>query len=257
MEIIDPSFDYDIGGHDYSELRKADPRIAVYIAAGLRGMQTVINLGAGTGSYEPRDVYVIAVEPSRSMRAKRLETGRTPALGARAEALPFDDASFDASLAILTIHHWVNLPKGLAEMKRVTKKKIVILTYDPSRLELFWNAAYFPELVAVERTRYPEISTIKAILGLPARITNIRIPFDCTDGFQEAYYGRPEEFLKEKVRRAQSAWSFIGKEREARYVATLAGELDTGEWDRKYGFHRTMPEFEGAYRMLEFELTPG
>lgn len=142
-------------------------------------------------------------------------------------------------------------------MKRVSRKKIVILSYDPSALELFWNAEYFPELIEAERSRYPALGTIEQIVGLPAKVTKIKIPLDCTDGFQEAFYGRPEAFLREEVRRAQSGWSFIGKEREAEYVAAFAKELETGEWDRKYGFHRTMPEFEGAFRMLEFELTSG
>ena len=254
MKIINPAFDYDRNKHCYLFVRKSDPHINTYVTSGLRGMRTVINVGAGTGSYEPEDKYVVAIEPSADMRNIRLEVGHNPALNSFADSLPFDDQSFDASLAVLTIHHWLNIEKGLMELKRVTKKRIVILTFDPKKLDLFWNIDYFPAVVNVERKRYPEIEQIKKIIGLTPKITNIKIPFNCVDGFQEAYYGRPEYFLKEEVRQSQSAWSFISKDLEFRYVANLKKELSNGEWERKYGYHRHMKEFEGAYRMIEFNL---
>ncbi len=255
MRIKDPAYNYENPEHEYSAVRKADPRIAAYVHAGLRGMSTVINIGAGTGSYEPDDKYVIAVEPSENMRKKRLESGRHPAVSARAESLPFDSKSFDASLTILTIHHWQDLESGLRELKRVAAKRIVILTYDPAKLGVFWNAEYFPMVVEAEKNRYPELSKLESIIGIKPEIRNIKIPFDCTDGFQEAFYGRPEKFLKKKVRKSQSAWSFISEELEEQYTDRLRTELLNGEWDKKYGFHRKMKEFEGAYKMLEFDLT--
>lgn len=254
MDISNPAFDYDNRKHEYATIRRADPRIHAYVLTGLAGMKTVINVGAGPGSYEPEDRYVVSVEPSEKMRRKREGLGRHPAISAFADSLPFDDQSFDAALAILTIHHWPDIEKGLAELKRVTKKRVVILTYDPSKLDIFWNAEYFPEIIAVERKRYPALDRLEAAIGVSPRITTIKIPLDCVDGFQEAYFGRPEYFLKEEVRQSQSAWGFISWEQEQQYVQHLARDLEDGTWERKFGFHRHLSEFEGAYRMLEYDL---
>jgi ubiquinone/menaquinone biosynthesis C-methylase UbiE len=214
----------------------------------------VLNIGAGTGSYEPVDKYVIAVEPSSVMRAKRLALGRSPAVNAKADDLPFDDKSFDAAMAVLTIHHWPDLKAGLSEMKRVSKKRISILTYDPEMLDVFWNVEYFPQLIEIERSRYPNLNYLAECLDTEIKITNIKIPLDCSDGFQEAFYGRPEAFLQEEVRNAQSAWGFLDKDIEKQYIRRLSDDLASGEWDRLYGHHRTLPEFEGAFRLLEIDL---
>lgn len=255
MQITNPAFDYDSKNHDYAAIRKADPRIGEYVRKSLDGSKTVLNVGAGTGSYEPEEKFVIAVEPSSVMRAKRLALDRNPAVNAKADDLPFDNKSFDAVMAILTIHHWPDLKAGLLEMKRVAKKRITILTYDPERLDVFWNVNYFPELIEIERSRYPQLSYIAECLAEKMKITNIKIPLDCTDGFQEAFYGRPEAFLREEVRNAQSAWGFLDKKIESQYIKKLSDDLTSGEWDRLYGRHRTMPEFEGAFRLLEIDLT--
>src|SRR5215216_1740383 len=254
MKITNPAFDYDHENHNYSAIRQADPRIGLYVRRSLEGCDTVLNVGAGTGSYEPEDKFVIAVEPSSVMRAKRLALGRPPAVNAKADDIPFDDQSFDAVMAVLTIHHWPDLKAGLLEVKRVAKKKISILTYDPEKLELFWNVNYFPQVIEIERSRYPKLDHIAACLGEDLTITNIKIPFDCTDGFQEAFYGRPEAFLQEDVRNVQSAWGFLDKKTESAYVQKLAEDLVSGEWDRLYGYHRKLPEFEGAFRLLEVNL---
>ena len=255
MQTTNPAFDYDSKNHNYSAIRKADPRIGEYVRESLRGSNTVLNVGAGTGSYEPEDKFVIAVEPSTVMRAKRLALGRTPAVNAKADDLPFDDKSFDAVMAVLTIHHWPDLKAGLLEIKRVSKKRITILTYDPEMLDVFWNVRYFPQLVEIERRRYPKLNYIADCVDEEIKITNIKIPFDCSDGFQEAFYGRPEAFLQEEVRNAQSAWGFLDKNIEKQYIKKLSEDLASGEWDRLYGHHRTLPEFEGAFRLLEFDLT--
>jgi SAM-dependent methyltransferase len=254
MNITNPAFDYDSKDHDYSAIRKADPRIEMYVRRSLEGCYTVLNVGAGTGSYELEDKFVIAVEPSSVMRVKRLALGRNPAVNAKADDLPFDDKSFDAVMAVLTVHHWPDLKSGLLEIKRVSKKKISILTYDPEMLDVFWNAKYFPQLIEIERSRYPKLDHIAECVGEDITITNIMIPFDCTDGFQEAFYGRPEAFLREEVRNAQSAWDFLDKETESEYVRRLSEDLASGEWDRLYGYHRMLPEFEGAFRLLEVDL---
>ena len=254
MQITNPAFDYDGKNHDYSAIRQADPRIGEYVRKSLKGSNTVLNVGAGTGSYEPEDKFVIAVEPSTVMRAKRLALGRNPAVNAKADDLPFDDNSFDAVMAVLTIHHWPDLKAGLSEIKRVSKKRITILTYDPDMLDVFWNVKYFPQLVEIERSRYPKLSHIAECLDEEIKITNIKIPLDCSDGFQEAFYGRPEAFLQEEVRNAQSAWGFLDKKIENQYLERLSDDLASGEWDKLYGRHRIMPEFEGAFRLLEIDL---
>ena len=245
-----PGFDYDAAPVHYAQHRRTDPRIAAYIHRALGEARTVLNVGAGAGSYEPDDRYVVAVEPSASMRAQRLSAGRVPAIDARADQLPFDDNAFDASMSLLSVHHWPDLPAGLREMRRVTRGPIVIMTYDPDGLDDFWNAHYFPELVAVERARYPKLDTIAAALGGAAEIIRVPIPIDCVDGFQEAFYARPEAFLRAEVRKAQSAWGFLPAGQEAVLVERLATALQNGEWERRFGHYRSAPFFDGALRLV-------
>lgn len=250
METTNQSFNYEKQEIKYALHRQADPRIAAYVNEALGSAKTVLNIGAGAGSYEPADRYVTAVEPSAQMRAQRLSQGKVPALIGFADQLPFDDQAFDASMAMVTVHHWPDLEKGLKEMRRVTKNEVVILTFDPAALSRFWNVNYFPELIAVERKRYPEISRIGAALGGQVTIKEIPVPLDCTDGFQEAFYGRPEAFLEDGVRRAQSAWGFLPDGLEKKLVQNLALALASGEWDRKYGHYRKQPEFTCALRLI-------
>lgn len=246
--IDNPSFDYDAKEHDYAAHRRTDPRIAAYIHEALGDAQTVLNVGAGAGSYEPEDKYVIAVEPFKAMRQKRV--GKRPAIIGTADALPFDDDAFDASMATITIHHWPDISKGLKEMRRVTKGAVAILTFDPNALHEFWNAHYFPELIAVEQARYPKIEDVTTALDGNCAVHNIPIPHDCVDGFQEAFFARPEAFLQKEVRQAQSAWGFLEEGVEERIVQVLADDLSSGEWDKKYGEHRAMPSFTGALRLI-------
>jgi SAM-dependent methyltransferase len=243
-------FDYDSQGVAYPRYRRTDPRIAAVIWEALDSARTILNVGSGAGSYEPDDRYVVAVEPSSAMRGARLGQGRPPAVNATADALPFDDESFDASMAILTVHHWPSLVAGLAEMRRVSRRRVVVVTFDPEALETFWNAHYFPDLVEVERRRYPKIERIAAALGGDCRIGVIPVPLDCVDGFQEAFYGRPEFFLDPDVRKHQSAWAFVDRQTEQTMVRALADELASGEWDRRFGHYRTTPFFAGAFRVL-------
>lgn len=250
IKIIDPAFDYDSHGEKYSTVRKTDPRIAKYIFDALGNAKTVLNVGAGSGSYEPGGCEVTAVEPSQVMREQRIKNGKSAAIDAMADSLPFGDSSFDASMAVLTVHHWQDIAKGLNEMRRVTKGNVVVMTYDPDALDVFWNIHYFPKLVEVERKRYPKIKFITDSLGGKCEVKNIPIPFDCVDGFQEAFYGRPEEFLKKEVRAAQSAWGFLPEEIENEEVSALANALQRGEWDKKFSAHRTMPFFKGALRLI-------
>jgi len=250
MKIDNPAFNYDKYGQQYSGQRRTDPRIAAIIHAALGNAKTVLNVGAGGGSYEPEDRYVVAVEPSPVMRCQRQVWNKTPAVIGVAGALPFDDASFDASMALVTVHHWPDIRKGLQELRRVTRGQVLILSFDPDALEHFWNARYFPEVIEIERQRYPKIGGLTDALGGRCEIQEIPIPFDCVDGFQEAFYGRPEAFLEKEVRKAQSAWGFLKEGEEEIIVQRLADDLASGEWDKKFGHFRTQPSFTCALRLI-------
>ncbi|MBL7802653.1 MAG: class I SAM-dependent methyltransferase [Saprospiraceae bacterium] len=241
MQIDNPAFDYDRLGHSYAGYRQTDPHIAAFVNRALGGAQTILNVGAGAGSYEPSDRYIVAVEPSSVMRAQRIAKGKVPAINAKAELLPFDDNTFDAAMAMLTVHHWPNLEKGLREVRRVTRGQIVIMTYDPAALDVFWNVRYFPELIDVERARYPAIDRIQQALGGSGEVVPVSIPLQCVDGFQEAFYGRPEAFLHREVRKAQSAWGFLAPGLEDELVERLSEALLSGAWDREFGHYRKAP----------------
>lgn len=242
--------DYNAHGHDYSTLRKPDPRIAAQIRAALGPARTIINVGAGTGSCEPTDRRVVPVEPHATMRAQR-PRHLAPAVRATADNLPFDDDAFDAAMACLTIHHWPDKAKGLAELRRVTRGPIVILTFDFDALGNFWLMDYAPELVPAERTRMGTIDELRALLAPRAsRVDQVPIPIDCTDGFTEAYYARPERLTDPRVRAGQSVWKFVPKEIENRFEQQLKADLASGHWDRKYAHFRTLPQFHGALRLV-------
>lgn len=250
MTIGNPAFDYDRFGTQYAGQRQTDPHIAAYLHAALADAATVLNVGAGAGSYEPTDKYLVALEPSVAMRTQRLAAGKVPAIIGKADALPFDDNAFDASMALVTVHHWPDIQQGLRELRRVTKRQVLLMTFDPEALDTFWNATYFPEVIAVEKQRYPTIDFLTQALGGRCQVQSIPVPLDCVDGFQEAYYGRPEAFLSPAVRRAQSAWGFIEEAQQNELVARLAADLASGEWDRQYGHLRTQPFFTGALRLV-------
>jgi SAM-dependent methyltransferase len=156
--------DYSTLAVDYANVRRPDPRIGAQLVAALGSARKVINVGAGTGSYEPTDRHVVAVEPAADMRAKR-DPSLPPAIAAVADALPFDDDAFDGALAVLTVHHWADLEAGLAEMRRVTRGPVVIMTADPAALPDLWVADYSPEFHAEEGRRYPSLERIAAGLG--------------------------------------------------------------------------------------------
>lgn len=250
MQIENPAFNYDKYGQQYSGYRQTDPRIAAYVYDALADAGTILNVGAGAGSYEPADKYVVAVEPSAVMRTQRIINGKTPAIIGTADALPFDDNAFDASMAMVTVHHWPDIQKGLKELRRVTKNQMLLMTFDPDALDNFWNAHYFPELIAVEKARYPSIDFILNTLGGNCEVKSIPIPFDCVDGFQEAFYGRPEAFLEKEVRLSQSAWGFLTDEVQEQLVKRLADDLASGAWDKQYGHFRTQPFFTCALRLI-------
>lgn len=239
-------FDYDAHGSGYAARRRTDPRIARLVSAALGDAESVVNVGAGAGSYEPSDRAVVAVEPSATMRAQRT----SPAIDAIAEQLPFADNSFDAAMAMVTVHQWSDPVRGLRELRRVARGPVVILTFDGDALDTLWLALYAPELVAAERRRYPPIDSICTAVGAQCTVTPVPIPFDCVDGFTEAFYGRPEAFLDPAVRAAQSAWGFVDPVATDRAVAALRSDLADGTWDRRFGQLRSQPEFVGALRLI-------
>ncbi len=241
-------FDYERGGAGYALRRRPDPTIAALVRHALGDAKTLINVGAGAGSYEPDDLDVTAIEPSAMMRSQRRPD--RPAIDAVAEVLPFDDATFDAAMASVTVHQWSDRDKGLREMRRVARGPVVILTFDPDALDRFWLARYAPELIEAERARYPTIGHIAQVLGGDTEVIDVPIPRACTDGFTEAYYARPESFLDDVVRRSQSAWSFVSEDEADASVRSLRDDLASGEWDRRFGELRQQPSFVGSLRLL-------
>jgi Methyltransferase domain len=245
-------YDYESGGAGYAQLRRTDPRIARHLHAALGGARTVLNVGAGAGSYEPADRDVTAVEPSAAMRAQRPRDAK-PAVDAVAEALPFADDSFDAAMATITVHQWPDLDTGLREMRRVSRGPVAILTFDGEVLGRFWLGDYAPEVIAKERVRYPAIDHLRQVLGGRTRVEEIPVPIDCLDGWGEAFYGRPERFLDPAVRQAQSAWGLVGDGEVERSVQRLRADLDSGGWDRRFGHLRTQPTYPGSLRLVVAE----
>jgi SAM-dependent methyltransferase len=241
--------DYGQIGDGYAVFRRPDPYIAKQICDALGDAITILNVGAGTGSYEPEDRQVTALEPSESMRAQR-PSGLPLAINGVAEHLPFEDGSFDASMAIVTVHQWSNLEKGLAEMRRVTRGNVVLLVCDPDLMSDYWLNDYIPEVRQVESSRFPSIKRIRNTLGGQVEILAVPVPLDCRDGFNEAYYGRPEMFLNEKARLACSSWSLVPKASIERFEVELSADLASGRWDEKYGHYRSQPFFDGPLRLV-------
>jgi hypothetical protein len=240
---------YEIQGGAYAGQRRADPRIASILHAALGDARTVLNVGAGAGSYEPPDRHVIAIEPSAAMRRQR-PAHLAPAIAGVAESLPLDDRAIDAAMAILTVHQWPDVLRGLCELRRVARGPVLVMTFDPEALDRWWLAAYAQDYLAVERRRYPPLAAIRAGLAGPATLQTIPIPLDCTDGFVEAYYGRPEQLLDPRVRAAQSGWSFVSPMAQERFVEALGGDLRSGAWDHQHGWMRELPAFVGALRLV-------
>jgi len=220
---------YDTIGATYTVTRRTDPRIAAAIWTALGDARTVLNVGAGTGSYEPPGRDVTAVEPSALMRAQR-PAGAAPCLAAAAESLPFEDRSFDAAMAVSTIHHWQDPIAGLREMRRVARR-VVVFTHDSSDTgwrHRFWlTRDYLPEVAGLVAGR-PPVTELAGAIG--ARIEPVLIPWDCADGFFEAYWRRPEAYLDENVRRGISIWARVGPQAEQRAVHSLRDDLASGRW---------------------------
>jgi SAM-dependent methyltransferase len=245
------SVDYERHGRTYTRHRRPDPRIAARIHAALGDARTVLNVGAGAGSYEPRDRWLLAVEPSATMRAQR-PADAAPALAAHAESLPFDDDTFDAAMACVTIHHWTSPAIGLAELRRVARGPVVVFTFELDSLP-DWQLEFLREGVVEERPRFPAIDDVAVALGGRARVERIPTPGDCEDGFFEAFWRRPEALLDPAVRSSQSMWALLAPGVEQQMVARLAAALESGAWDAAYGQLRTQESFAGSLRLVVSE----
>lgn len=242
------SVDYERHGRTYARNRRPDPRIEARIHAALGDASTVVNVGAGSGSYEPDDRWVIAVEPSATMRAQR-PPGAAPAIDARAEALPFDDDAVDAAMACVTVHHWDPPEAGLAELRRVARGPVVVFTFDLDFLPA-WQQEFLREGLEIERPRFPALDDVAAALGGRTRIERIPTPAGCEDGFFEAFWNRPEALLDPAIRASQSMWALLEPGLEERMVDRLAEALDSGAWDVEHGYLRDRQSVDGALRLV-------
>jgi SAM-dependent methyltransferase len=240
---------YDEIGRGYAAVRVEDPRLAKPIWDALGDARSVVNVGAGAGSYEPRDREVVAVEPSAVMIAQR-PADAAPAVRAAAEHLPFPHDSFDAAMAVITLHHWDDVDAGLREMRRVARRRVVVVTYDPALEADLWIVSdYIRPHVSGTFSSLPPISRILETLP-NADVRPLPIPNDCSDRMFAALWGRPEEYLDPRVRAATSVWQRLPPEVVARAIDALREDLLSGALDARYGHLRTAPEYDAGLRLV-------
>jgi SAM-dependent methyltransferase len=233
-------------------VRQEDPRLAARIRAALGDARSVLNVGAGAGSYEPADLEVTAVEPSAVMRAQR-PPHAAPAIDASAEELPFADDSFDAAMAILSDHHWEERDRGLAELRRVARRRVVLLNADPDAVAESWLVRdYLPGFKRLVRPGFDLAQTLEALGG--GRIEPVPIPHDCIDGFMHAYWRRPEAYLDPRVRAGISVFQLLDEVEVERAVDLLAADLARGEWERRNRDLLDLQELDLGYRLVVAEV---
>jgi SAM-dependent methyltransferase len=240
---------YDRIGARYRRGRQEDPRIAAPLWNALADASPVLNVGAGSGSYEPRDRPVVAAEPSAVMLAQR-PAGAAPAVRAVAEALPFRDGAFGAAMGVLTVHHWDDRARGLAEMRRVTRGPVVLFTRDPHAVPSWWLHHYFPATARLEASRETPLGQLAQLLGGRLEVTPVPIPAGCADGFNAAYWGRPAAYLDPDVWRPMSALALIPDADRDEGMRRLRADLDSGEWDQRWGHLRALGELDLGYRVI-------
>lgn len=239
---------YDKIGQTYKTERWPDLRIEEKIQHKLFGIKSVLNIGAGTGSYEPKDKFVVGLDPSVFMLRNR-SSGAAPCVLGGAEALPFKSSAFDGAMAVLTIHHWSDWKKGIQEALRICRCRLVIMTWDPGHAGFWLTQDYLREISSVDSAKFPSMVGLQSTHG-NISIEPILVPWDCKDGFMGAYWRRPEAYLDESKRKSISTLalnsSTAGLER-------LKQDLSNGEWERKYGYLRSKPELDIGYRLVVLE----
>lgn len=247
-----PVATYDELGKGYAVQRRADARIASVIWSALGDVRSVVNVGAGTGSYEPADRIVLAVEPSDKMILQRPE-GAAPCMRGSAEALPLDSGAYDAAMALLTIHHWSDWRAGLREMRRVARRRIVLLTFDAEASDFWLTRDYFPALNELDRGIMPSLGELANELG-EFHVTPVPVPHDCTDGFLGAYWRRPHIYLDSLARSSMSAFARIDTEDGLR---RLASDLDSGLWHQRNADLLDLEALDVGYRLLRWDMNTG
>jgi SAM-dependent methyltransferase len=242
---------YDRIGRGYSAMRREDARIAAAIHGALGDARSVVNVGAGTGSYEPRDRHVVAVEPSEVMAAQR-PPELAPAIRASARDLPLRDASVDAAMAVLTIHHWdADQERGVRELRRVARGPVVILTYDSAVSGEMWLVAdYLPEVAALDRRIFPDPELLLEWLGGRGRVEVVPIPRDTPDWMLGSFWAHPERVLDERARNATSGFARMQPAVVARVAAAVGRDLASGAWDERHGHLRALEAYDAGLRLV-------
>jgi SAM-dependent methyltransferase len=248
---------YDRIGGTYAATRATDPRIAAAIWNALGDARTVLNVGAGTGHYEPSDREVVALEPSPVMIAQRPADAARVVQG-RAEELPFDDDSFDAVMAVLSDHHWSDRRRGLAELRRVARRRIVLFNANPAEADLFWlTTEYLPEFLELIPARYRARGAwedeLRAVLG-EVDLAPVPVPHDCRDGFYGAYWRRPAAYLDPAVRAGISVFAQVSSGAVARAVDALGADFETGRWQERHRELLSMDELHLGFYVITAEL---
>ncbi len=256
MSITDDFQDssYDRLGLGYASTRRPDPRIAAQIHEALGDARSIVNVGAGAGSYEPCDREVLPIEPSERMIAQR-PPEHAPAIWGNAESLPLAANSVDAAMACMTLHHWADWRIGVQELRRVARKRVVIFTYDHSYAMQFWLLRdYLPKLARLDRARFPALDEQRVAMGDEVHVETVRIPHDCEDGFLAAFWRRPRAYLDERIRAGMSIFHLPGAERLLDGLEVLAEDLQTGRWEDRNQEILECEELDLGYRLLVAEL---
>ncbi len=237
---------YDRIGRGYGQVRRADPRIAVALNAALGTARSVVNVGAGTGSYEPADRRVLAVEPAAGMRAQR-PAGSAPCVAGAAESLPLPDASVDVAMAVYTDFHWGDRGRGIAEMLRVSRRAVVLLTVDRHAADRYWlTRDYLPEA----NDLFAPLSTVTDLLPTSPQITPVPIPHDCQDGFVHAFWKRPHELLDPELTTTMAVFARLGPGSAQAGLERLHADLDSGAWERRNAGLAALESLDLGHRLI-------
>lgn len=245
--MAQPRDRYDVIGRSYALTRREDPRIAAAIHAALGPPGSVVNVGAGSGNYEPSDRDVVAVEPSQQMLQQRHGRTRSAVRGV-AERLPFRDGTFDVAMAILTVHHWSDPAGGIREMERVARRQVVFF-FEPLRTHRFWALQYFPAALDLPTEIDPPGERFLAEHLQVREVRTVPVPHDCVDGFGASFWARPEAYLDPAVQAGMSWLAMLSAADREHGARQLRADLDSGEWDRRYGHLRQQREYDGGYRL--------